>query len=59
MDHLKMLPPVQCEGCLKTQLWEADGEEGRRVFYLVEDHSDECPHIGRKGTKVLHSEMKP
>jgi len=39
-------------------MWEGDGEPGKYVFYLVEDHSDECSHIGRKGTKVLHSEMK-
>ncbi len=59
MGHLKMLPPVQCEACMRTQLWEGEGEPGRYVFYFIEDHDEECPHIDRKGTKVLHSELKP
>ena len=59
MGHLKMLPPVQCSACLRTQMWEGDGEPGKYVFYLVEDHDEECRYIHRKGVTVFHSELKP
>ncbi len=57
ISHLKAFPDIQCSGCLRTQLWEGEGEPGAYRMFILENHTPECPYESRRGKRVTYDQV--
>ncbi len=57
IEHLKLLPPVQCGGCPNVQEWLGEMEFGAMSYYLIENHAPECPYFEHHGRRREQDEV--